>query len=128
MKTVADLFILASECGEKELRRLSTACSYSNFPFSEDSKILQSIFFLDLFSELKERSSWQTVLLVLKPILNVAPPVWTVDLPKLEKESAFTELLKLQAIQKPVELMSGSCEREKLRFFLNCLRYISEFR
>ncbi|XP_073764510.1 uncharacterized protein isoform X2 [Danio rerio] len=128
VKTVADLFILASECGEKELKRLSTACSYSNFPFSGESKILQSIFFLGLFSQLKERSSWQTVLLVLKPILNVAPSVWTVDLLKLEKTSVFTELLKLQALRKPVELMSGSCKKEKLRFFLNCLPYVSEFR
>ncbi|XP_056317301.1 uncharacterized protein LOC130231871 isoform X2 [Danio aesculapii] len=128
VKTVADLFILASECGEKELWSLSTVCSYSNFPFSKDSKTLQSIFFLDLFSQLKESSLWKTALQALKPILNVAPAVWTVDLPKLEKTSVLIEVLKLQATRKPLELITCSCEREKLRAFLNCSHYISEFR
>ncbi len=44
---------------------------------------------------------------------------------KLEKSFALTELLKLQAVTKTVELTSWSCEREKLRSFLTCLPYIS---
>ncbi|XP_042584808.1 uncharacterized protein LOC122138073 [Cyprinus carpio] len=94
------------------------------FPFAEDSKDIQSFFLLDLFSQLKESSS-KTALLALKPILQVAPAVWTFDLHKLEKTPALTELLKLQAVTKTVELTSWSCEREKLKSFLNCLPYIS---
>ncbi|XP_067257644.1 uncharacterized protein [Chanodichthys erythropterus] len=126
VKIVTDLFILASECGEEKLRSLSTICSYSTFPFAEDSKDMQSFFLLDLFTQLKESSSWKTALPALKPILMVAPAVWTVDLLKLEKTFALIELLKLQAITKPVELRSWSCEREKLKIFLNCLPYISK--
>lgn len=124
MKIVVDLFILASESGGEKLKSLSTACSYSTFPFAEDSKDIQSFFLLDLFSQLKESSS-KTALLALKPILQVAPAVWTFDLHKLEKTPALTELLKLQAVTKTVELTSWSCEREKLKSFLNCLPYIS---
>ncbi|XP_016409692.1 uncharacterized protein LOC107741473 [Sinocyclocheilus rhinocerous] len=125
VKIVADLFILASESGGGKLRSLSTACSYSTFPFAEDSKDMQSSFLMDLFTQLKESSSWKTALPALKPILQVAPAVWTLDLQKLEKTFALTELLKLQAIKKTVALISWSCEREKLRSFLNCLPYIS---
>ncbi|ROJ33099.1 Nucleotide-binding oligomerization domain-containing protein 2 [Anabarilius grahami] len=126
VKIVTDLFILASECGEEKLRSLSTICSYSTFPFAEDSKDMQSFFLLDLFTQLKESSSWKTALPALKPILMVAPAVWTVDLLKLEKTFALIELLKLQAVTKPVELRSWSCERENLKIFLNCLPYISK--
>jgi len=84
---------------------------------------MQSFFFLDLFTQLKESSSWKTAL---KPILMVAPAVWTVDLLKLEKTFALIELLKLQAITKPVELKNWSREREKLKIFLNCLPYVSK--
>ncbi|KTG42731.1 hypothetical protein cypCar_00005278 [Cyprinus carpio] len=125
VKIVADLFILASESGGGKLRSLSAACSYSTFPFVEDSKYMQSYFLMDLFTQLKESSSWKITLPALKPILQVAPAVWTLDLQKLEKTFALTELLKLQAIRKSVELTSWSCEREKLRSFLNCLPYIS---
>uniref|UniRef100_A0A9J8AQH0 Uncharacterized protein n=1 Tax=Cyprinus carpio carpio TaxID=630221 RepID=A0A9J8AQH0_CYPCA len=124
VKIVVDLFILASESGGEKLKSLSTACSYSTFPFAEDSKDIQSFFLLDLFSQLKESSS-KTALLALKPILQVAPAVWTFDLHKLEKTPALTELLKLQAVTKTLELTSWSCEREKLKNFLNCLPYIS---
>ncbi|XP_058636693.1 uncharacterized protein LOC131543411 isoform X2 [Onychostoma macrolepis] len=125
VKIVADLFILASESGGGKLKSLSTACSYSTFPFAEDSKDMQSFFFLDLFTQLKESSSWKTALPALKPILQVAPAVWTLDRQTLEKTFALTELLKLQAITKTMELTSWSREREKLRSFLNCLPYIS---
>ncbi|XP_050971862.1 uncharacterized protein LOC127168819 isoform X2 [Labeo rohita] len=124
-KIVADLFILASESGGEKLKTLSTACSYSTFPFAEDSKNIQSLFFLDLFTQLRESSSWNTALPALKPILQVAPAVWTLDLQTLEKTLAFTELLKLQAITKSVELTSWLYERENLKSFLNCLPYIS---
>ncbi|XP_077084290.1 uncharacterized protein LOC143737167 [Siphateles boraxobius] len=126
VKIVTDLFILASACGEEKLRSLSTACSYSTFPFAEDSKDMQSFFLLDLFTQLKESSSWKTALPELKSILMVAPAVWKVDLLKLEKTFALIELLKLQAITKPVELRNWSREREKLKIFLNCLPYISK--
>ncbi|XP_067299767.1 uncharacterized protein [Pseudorasbora parva] len=125
VKTVTDLFILASECGEEKLKSLSAACSYSTFPFAEDNKDMQSFFLLDLFTQLKQSSSWNTALPALKPILMVAPAVWTVDLLKLEKTFALIELLKLQTVTKPVELRNWSCEREKLKSFLNCLPYIS---
>ncbi|XP_016119934.1 uncharacterized protein, partial [Sinocyclocheilus grahami] len=125
VKIVVDLFILASESGGGKLRSLSTACRYSTFPFAEDSKDMQSSFLMGLFTQLKESSSWKTALPALKPILQVAPALWTLDLQKLEKTFALTELLKLQAIKKTVELISWSCEREKLRSFLNCLPYIS---
>ncbi len=128
LKIVADLFILASESGGGKLRSLSTACSYSTFPFAEDSKDMQSSFLMDLFTQLKESSSWKIALPALKPILQVAPAVWTLDRQKLEKSFALTELLKLQAITKTVELTSWSCEREQLRSFLTCLPYISHLR
>lgn len=128
VKIVADLFVLAFESGEEALRSLSAACSYSTFPFAEESEDVQSSFFLDLFSQLSESLSGKTALPALKPILKVAPAVWILDLPTLKKTHALNELLKLQSVKKKMELRSCSFNKDNLRSFLNCLSNISYIR
>ncbi|XP_065104812.1 uncharacterized protein [Paramisgurnus dabryanus] len=125
VKIVADLFIFASESGEETLSSLSAACSYQTFPFVQDTKDVQSFFFLDLFAQLRKSSAWEMVLPALEPIFKVAPAIWKLDLSKLQKTFPLNDLLKLGSIQKTVELRSWSFDKDQLKSFLNCLHYIS---
>ncbi|XP_072526402.1 uncharacterized protein [Salminus brasiliensis] len=61
----------------------------------------------------------------LKIIYGLIPAVWIVDLSE-RKSSLFLEVLKLQTVQKPVELRGWSDEESEMKSFLQCLPYISQ--
>uniref|UniRef100_A0A8C1UJ00 Si:ch211-281l24.3 n=1 Tax=Cyprinus carpio TaxID=7962 RepID=A0A8C1UJ00_CYPCA len=53
--------------------------------------------------------------------------VWSIDL-SVRKSSILLEVLKLQRLKKPVELMGWSDEENEVKGFLQCLPYISQLR
>uniref|UniRef100_A0A3B3RC02 Uncharacterized LOC111837630 n=1 Tax=Paramormyrops kingsleyae TaxID=1676925 RepID=A0A3B3RC02_9TELE len=126
----------AAECDreteEKKLQLLSSVCSYSSFPFvgntnSDDDSKKQSDFLLDLYSFLKdsEYPTYKHFLLALQPVYQSAPAVWVIDLSE-RKASILLEVLKFQAVKKPVKLVGWSDEENEQRSFLQCLPNVSE--
>ncbi|XP_051719637.1 uncharacterized protein LOC127496077 isoform X2 [Ctenopharyngodon idella] len=53
--------------------------------------------------------------------------VWSIDLSE-RKSSILLEVLKLQSLKKPVELIDWTDEESEVRGFLQCLPYISQLR
>ncbi|ROI15618.1 Neoverrucotoxin subunit alpha [Anabarilius grahami] len=53
--------------------------------------------------------------------------VWSIDLSE-RKSSVLLEVLKLQRLKKPLELMGWTAEQSEVRGFLQCLPYISQLR
>ncbi|KAL7841210.1 hypothetical protein SRHO_G00249010 [Serrasalmus rhombeus] len=114
-------------------RLMSCACAkkgefllniYSSFHSSK-----QSDFLLDLFSHVKnyETQTGRNVLPALQPVYQSAPAEWIINLSE-RKSSLFLEVLKLQRVKKPVELIGWSDEESEVRSFLQCLPYISQLR
>ncbi|XP_037388882.1 uncharacterized protein si:ch211-281l24.3 isoform X5 [Pygocentrus nattereri] len=128
-----DLFSKAAESerqtGEKTLELLTSVCTYSSFPYGSTHSSKQSEFLLDLFSHVKnyETQTGRNVLPALQPVYQSAPAVWTINLSE-RKSSLFLEVLKLQTVNKPVELTGWSDEESEVRSFLQCLPYVSQLR
>ncbi|XP_049328544.1 uncharacterized protein LOC111190427 isoform X3 [Astyanax mexicanus] len=131
IRTFLDLLIKAAECerqtGEKTLELVISVCSYSSFPYGYTDEFTQSEYLLDLFSHVKkyETETGRTILPALQPFYQSAPAVWRTDLSD-RKSSLLLEVLKLQTVQKPVELWGCSDEESEVRSFLQCLPFISQ--
>uniref|UniRef100_A0A3P8ZQ25 NACHT domain-containing protein n=1 Tax=Esox lucius TaxID=8010 RepID=A0A3P8ZQ25_ESOLU len=82
---------------------------------------------LDLYSYVKNKinQSDRSLLLLLTPLYQSAPAVWSIDLSE-RKTSLLLEVLKLQPEKKLVELKGWSDEESEVRSFLQCLPYISQ--
>ncbi|XP_048860135.1 uncharacterized protein LOC125727462 [Brienomyrus brachyistius] len=108
---------------------LSSVCSYSTFPYGDDSPSEQCGFLLYLYSHVKdyESQTQRSVLPTLLPIYQSAPAVWVIDL-SVRKASLLLEVLKLQTDKSPVELEDWSVRESEVRSFLQCLPYISQLR
>ena len=120
------------QTGEKTLKRVSSVCTYSTFPFCDDgdnNKEYQCNFLLDLYSHVKdyETQTGRRVLPVLQTVYQSAPAVWSIDLSE-RKASLLLEVLTLQPEKNPVELKDWSDEESEVRSFLQCLPYISQLR
>ncbi|KAL7880605.1 hypothetical protein SRHO_G00028590 [Serrasalmus rhombeus] len=132
-KTVIDvilgLFICASEKGDDTLKILYSLCSYSSFPFADDTGEIQSIFLVELYSFVKEyeTQTGRNVLPALLPIYQSAPSVWVLDLSK-GVTSFLYQTMQLQATKKPVELRGWTNNEKDLKCFLQCLCFMSQLR
>ncbi|KAJ8000492.1 hypothetical protein DPEC_G00180690 [Dallia pectoralis] len=137
IKFLVDLLSQAAEweeqTGETTLNLVSSVCTYSTFPFSDDyfddNRFYQSDFLLDLYSHVKdyETQTGRSVLPALQPVYQSAPAVWYIDLSE-RKTSVLLEVLKLQPEKKPVVLKRWLYEESEVRCFLQCLPYISQLR
>ncbi|KAK9962552.1 hypothetical protein ABG768_007910 [Culter alburnus] len=67
--------------------------------------------------------------IISKPSEETPVPVdvWSIDLSE-RKSSVLLEVLKLQRLKKPLELMGWTAEQSEVRGFLQCLPYISQLR
>ncbi|RXN03618.1 hypothetical protein ROHU_013322 [Labeo rohita] len=130
---LANLVISALEfdkdTSENYTELLTSVCSYTSFPFSENYTNHQCNFLLDLCSHVKdyETQTGKSVLPALQPIYQSAPAVWTIKLSE-RKSSILLEVLKLQTEKKPVELIDWTDEESEVKGFLQCLPYISQLR
>uniref|UniRef100_A0A9J7Z9Q2 Uncharacterized protein n=1 Tax=Cyprinus carpio carpio TaxID=630221 RepID=A0A9J7Z9Q2_CYPCA len=136
VKFLLNLFDSASELkankGENYTELLTSVCSYTSFPCSENSTNRhpdQCDFLLDLYSHVKdyETQTGRSVLPALQPIYQSAPAVWSIKLSE-RKSSILLEVLKLQTEKKPVELRDWTDEESEVKGFLQCLPYISQLR
>ncbi|KAI4897479.1 hypothetical protein NFI96_008598 [Prochilodus magdalenae] len=133
IKFLVSLFHEAAESGrrtgEKTLELLTSVCTYSSFPYRDTDSYRQSKFLLDLYSHVKqyETETGRNVLPALLPVYRAVPAEWIIDLSE-RKASLLLEVLKLQPVQKPVELRGWSDEESEVRSFLQCLPYISQLR
>uniref|UniRef100_A0AAR2KW96 FIIND domain-containing protein n=2 Tax=Pygocentrus nattereri TaxID=42514 RepID=A0AAR2KW96_PYGNA len=132
-KTVIDvilgLFISASDKGDDTLKILYSLCSYSSFPFADDTGEIQSIFLVELYFFVKEyeTQTGRNVLPALLPIYQSAPSVWVLDLSK-GVTSFLYQTMQLQATKKPVELRGWTNNEKDLKCFLHCLSFVSQLR
>ncbi|XP_035392561.1 uncharacterized protein LOC113568372 isoform X2 [Electrophorus electricus] len=126
---ILELFLCALEKGEATLRMLASVCCYSTFPFADDAGEIQSVFLLDLHSKMREIDSQtgKSVLPALLPIYQTAPAVWVLDLSK-GVTSLLHQTMQLQAVKRPVELRGWSHNKMSLKFFLQCLPFVSQLR
>ncbi|XP_036421379.1 uncharacterized protein LOC118804867 [Colossoma macropomum] len=115
------------QTGEKTLKLLTSACTYSSFPYGGTEIYIQSAFLLDLFSHVKqyETETGRSVLPALLPVYQSVPAEWIC---RVRKASLLLEVLKLQTEKKPVELWGWSDDESEARSFLQCLPYISQLR
>lgn len=122
---------------------LCSVCSYSTFPFADDTgEEVQSIFLLNLYSCVRkyELQTGKGVLPALLPIFQSAPSVWVTD---LSQDLTFLhQTLKLQAMKKPIELRGWtnkavtralalwnfSDDKRNWENFLQCLSFVSQLR
>ncbi|XP_036421378.1 uncharacterized protein LOC118804866 [Colossoma macropomum] len=132
MEFVVCLFHEAAESerqtGEKTLELLTSLCINSSFPYG-DTNYKQSAFLLDLYSHVKqyETETGRSVLPALVPVYQSIPAEWIINLSE-RKASLLLEVLKLQAVKKPVKLSGWSDEESEVRRFFQCLPYISQLR
>ncbi|KAI4904738.1 hypothetical protein NFI96_004192 [Prochilodus magdalenae] len=132
-KFLVSLFHEAAESerrtGEKMLELLASVCTYSSFPYRDTDSYSQSEVLLDLYSHVKqyETETGRNVLPALLPVYRSVPAEWIIDLSE-RKASLLLEVLKLQPVQKPVELRGWSDEESEVGSFLQCLPYISQLR
>ncbi|KAG9338626.1 hypothetical protein JZ751_025464 [Albula glossodonta] len=84
---------------------------------------------LDLYSHVKdyETRTGRSFLSALQTLYQSAPAEWAIDL-SARKASLFLEVLKLQRVKKPVELLGWSDEENEVKNFLECLPYISQLK
>ncbi|KAI4898556.1 hypothetical protein NFI96_017916, partial [Prochilodus magdalenae] len=117
------------QTGEKTLELLASVCTYSSFPYEDTDSYRQSEFLLDLYSHVKQYATetGRNVLPALLPVYRSSPAEWIIDLSE-RKASLLLEVLRLQPVQKPVELRGWSDEESEVRRFLQCLPYISQLR
>ncbi|KAL1261145.1 hypothetical protein QQF64_008972, partial [Cirrhinus molitorella] len=136
VKFLLNLFVSASEFkankGEHYTALLTSICSYTSFPCSENctnGHPDQCNFLLDLYLHVKgyESQTGRSVLPALQPIYQSAPAVWCINLSE-RKSSILLEVLKLQTEKKPVELIDWTDEESEVKGFLQCLPYISQLR
>ncbi len=136
VKFLLDLIVSALELdankGENYSELLTSVCSYTYFPYSENCTNLQldqCNFLLDLCSHVKdyETQTGRSVLPALQPIYQSTPAVWSINLSE-RKSSILLEVLKLQTEKKPVELIDWTDEESEVKGFLQCLPYISQLR
>lgn len=123
------LFICALENEGDAQKILSSVCSYSTFPFADDTGEVQSIFLLELYSHAREYESQtgKSVLPALLPIYQSAPTVWVIDLSK-DGTSVLHQIMQHQAMKRPVELRGWTSKEKDLRCFLQCLPFVSQLR
>ncbi len=136
VKFLLNLIVSASEFdtnkGENYSELLTSVCSYTSFPYSENCTNLHPDhcdFLLDLCSHGKdyETQTGRSVLPALQPIYQSVPAVWRIKLSE-RKTSILLEVLKLQTEKKPVELIDWTDEESEVKGFLQCLPYISQLR
>uniref|UniRef100_A0A096LVI4 FIIND domain-containing protein n=1 Tax=Poecilia formosa TaxID=48698 RepID=A0A096LVI4_POEFO len=136
---LVNLFCAAAEreqqTGEKMLEMLASVCRYETFPIwdeyiDDDYVMYQRDFFLDLYSQMKDREtkSGLSLLPSLQSVFqSAAPKVWTIKLSE-RKTSILPEVMKLQPEKKPVELTDCSHGESEVRSFLQFLPFISQLR
>ncbi|XP_029282790.1 uncharacterized protein LOC115005119 [Cottoperca gobio] len=109
------------------------AAIYEERDFHKVVKTLLSLFcvntdshniLLDFYQHVK-RQECLSVIPKLRPLLQSAPAVWSIDLSE-RKTSILLEVLKLQPEKKQVELTGCSGEESEVRSVLQCLPYISQ--
>ncbi|KAL6460696.1 hypothetical protein MHYP_G00306620 [Metynnis hypsauchen] len=133
IKFMVNLFRQAAESerqtGEKTLELLTSACTYSSFPYGSTDSYRQSAFLLDLYSHVKqyETETGRNVLPALLLVYQSVPAEWIIDLSE-RRTSLLLEVLKLQTEKKPVKLRGWSDEESEVRSFLQCLSFISQLR
>ncbi len=136
VKFLLNLIVSASEFdsnkGENYTELLTSVCSYTSFPCSQNYSSHdadQCDFLLDLCSHVKdyETQTGSSVLPALQTIYQSAPAVWRIKLSE-RKSSILLEVLKLQTEKKPVELIDWTDEESEVKGFLQCLPYISQLR
>ncbi len=132
LKLIVSALELDANKGEHYSELLTSVCSYTYFPYSENCTNLQldqCNFLLDLCSHGKdyETQTGSSVLPALQSIYQSALAVWRIKLSE-RKSSILLEVLKLQTEKKPVELIDWTDEESEVKGFLQCLPYISQLR
>ncbi|KAL6490983.1 hypothetical protein MHYP_G00013280 [Metynnis hypsauchen] len=129
VKLLVHLFISASESGGETLNILSSVCSYSTFPFADDTGEVQSTFLLELYSYVRELESQtgRSVLPALKPIYQSAPATWVIHLSK-GVTPLLCETMQVQATKRPVEIRGLTTDESELRTILHCVPYMLELK
>ncbi|KAG9338228.1 hypothetical protein JZ751_026981 [Albula glossodonta] len=117
-----------AETGQRTVTLLSSVYSFKD-AFYYGAPEIHSTGLLDLYSRVKdyETQTGRSVLLALQTLYQSVPAAWDIDLSK-RKASLFLEVLKLQRVMKPVNLMGWTDEEGEVRIFLECLPYISQLR
>ncbi|XP_063077102.1 uncharacterized protein LOC134467111 [Engraulis encrasicolus] len=127
-----------STSGGRLAECLSSSCSHSSFPFTENCETLcvnemkhqfLSDFLLSLCVHLQshEGETARRLLSSFQYFCKMLPDYFSIDLSKT-KASLLLEVLKLQTQKRPVELRGWSDEESEVRSFLQCLPYISHLR
>ncbi|XP_073719089.1 uncharacterized protein [Misgurnus anguillicaudatus] len=132
VKFLMNLFTAASESGENYTELLTSVCSYRYFPlncYDDELQLKQSDFLLELWSHVKDYMSQtgRCLLSVIQSIYRLTPAVWTINLSE-RKTSILLEVLQLQRVIKPVELIDWTDDESEVRGFIQCLPYISQLR
>ena len=118
------------ETGEKMMELLSSVCNYKTFlRMPKDYNLLKSEHLLDLYLYLKdyETQTGRSVLPALQPLFQSVPVSWSIFL-SYTKPSLLLEVLKLQQVKRPVELLDVTDEEAEVKSFVQCLPYISQLR
>ncbi|KAL7883452.1 hypothetical protein SRHO_G00011100 [Serrasalmus rhombeus] len=127
---VVNLFRNAAESERRiRLKTLELLMSVCSLPYGHRNSYIQSDFLLDLYSNVKqyETETGRNLLPALRPVYQSVPAEWIIDLSET-RTSLPLEVLKLQTVQKPVELRGWSDEESEVRSFLLCLPFISQLR
>ncbi|KAG9329765.1 hypothetical protein JZ751_029708 [Albula glossodonta] len=116
------------ETGQRTVTFLSSIYSFENTHDYRASE-KHSTALLDLYSHVKdyETQTGRSFLSALQTLYQSAPAEWAIDL-SARKASLFLEVLKLQRVKKPVELLGWSEEENEVKNFLECLPYISQLK
>nr|XP_055053263.1 uncharacterized protein LOC129438526 [Misgurnus anguillicaudatus] len=133
---LVNLFTAASEfdtnTGENYMEILTSVCSYRYFPlnsYDNELQMKQSEFLLTLWLHVKNYMTEKDRCIhsAFQSIYRLTPAVWTINLSE-GKTSILLEVLKLQRVIKPVELIDWTDDESEVRGFIQCLPYISQLR
>ncbi|KAI1902567.1 hypothetical protein AGOR_G00017210 [Albula goreensis] len=117
-----------AETGQRTVALLSSVYRFTDaFYYGTPERL--STAQLDLYSRVKdyETQTGRSVLSALQTLYQSTPKEWDIDLSE-RKASLFLEVLKLQRVKKPVNLVGWTDEESEVRIFLECLPYISQLR
>ncbi|KPP65855.1 hypothetical protein Z043_115697 [Scleropages formosus] len=137
VKFMLDLYLQAQQtvgsddgAGGDPVALLSSACSFSSFPFTHlVCPMDQCEFLVDLYFCAKEleAQTGRDVSSALQPIFHTAPAFWEIDLSR-RSSSVFLEILKLHKQKPSVQLLDWSESQDEQRNIVRCLPYISHLK
>ncbi|XP_018619308.2 uncharacterized protein LOC108941173 isoform X1 [Scleropages formosus] len=137
VKFMLDLYLQAQQTVESDdgtggdpVALLSSACSFSSFPFTHlVCPMNQCEFLVDLYFCAKEleAQTGRDVSSALQPIFHTAPAFWEIDLSR-RSSSLFLEILKLHKQKPSVQLLDWSESQDEQRNIVRCLPYISHLK